>query len=76
MTAAVPEVEAVKVEVQVAADPVPDRVQVVKIPVTPVSLRLTVPVGVAVPEEVTVTVQLDPWLTTTGEVQETAVVVD
>ncbi len=61
---------------QAAVDPVPDRVQVVKTPVTPVSPRLTAPVGVAVPEEVTVTVHLDPWLTTTGEVQETAVVVD
>jgi hypothetical protein len=76
VTAAVPEVEAVNVDVQVAVDVVPARVQVEKVPVTPDSLRATVPVGVADPEEVTVTLQVEPWLTTTGELQETAVVVD
>ena len=78
MTAAVPEVVAVNVEVHVAAAVVPARVQVVKDPVTPVSLRATVPVGVlVVPAEtsVTVTVQVDPWFTTTGVVQLTVVVV-
>ena len=63
---------------QVAAAVVPANVQVVKVPVTPVSLRATVPVGVMnVPAEVsvTVTVQVDAWLATTGVVQLTAVVV-
>ncbi len=67
-----------KVEVQVAEAVVPDRVHVVKEPVTPVSLRATVPDGVRnVPGEVsvTVTVQVEPWFTTTGVVHETAVVV-
>ena len=57
---------------------VPARVQVVKLPVTPVWLNVTVPVGVlVVPADVsvTVTVQVDPWLITTGVVQETVVVV-
>lgn len=66
------------VELQVAEAVVPARVQVVKVPVTPVSLRATVPVGVMnVPSELslTVTVQLDPWLATTGLVQVIAVVV-
>ena len=57
---------------------VPARVHVVNDPVTPVSLRVTVPVGVRnVPAEVsvTVTVHVEPWLTTTGVVQDTAVVV-
>ncbi len=74
-----PEVDAVKVEVQVADAVVPARVHVVKEPVTPVSLRATVPVGVrnvpAAEVSVTVTVHVDPWLITTGVVQETAVVV-
>ena len=70
--------EAVKVEVHVAAAVVPARVQVVKVPVTPVWLSATVPVGVMkVPAEVsvTVTVQVEAWLITTGVVQLTAVVV-
>ena len=63
MTAAVPDVDAVKVEVQVADAVVPARVHVVKVPVTPVWLRATVPVGVKnVPAalSVTVTVQVEP----------------
>jgi len=74
----VPAVDAVKVEVHVADAVVPARVHVVKVPVTPVSVSATVPVGVMnVPGEVsvTVTVQVDPWLTTTGVVQLTVVVV-
>ena len=70
--------EAVNVELQVAVAPVPDNVQTVKDPVTPVSARVTVPLGViAVPGEVSVTVTLhaEPWFTTTGEAQVTAVVV-
>jgi len=68
----------VNVEVQVADAVVPARAQVVKVPVTPVSLRATVPVGVRkVPGEVsvTVTVHVEPWLTATGVVHETVVVV-
>jgi len=78
VTAAVPAVDAVNVEVHVADAVVPARVHVVNVPVTPVSLNATVPVGVRnVPAEVsvTVTVHVEPWLTTTGVVQETAVVV-
>lgn len=78
VTAAVPEAEAVNVDAQVADAVVPARVQVVKVPVAPVWLRAIVPVGVRnVPGEVsaTVTVQVDPWFTTTGVVQETVVVV-
>ena len=73
-----PAVEAVKVEVQVADAVVPDKVHVVNVPVTPVSLRATVPVGVVAPVaevSVTVTVHVEPWLITTGVEQETAVVV-
>lgn len=78
MTAAVPEVDAVKVDVHVALAVVPASVHVVNEPVTPVSLRATVPVGVVAPVadvSVTVTVQVDPWLMTTGVEHETVVVV-
>jgi len=74
----VPEVVAVKVEVHVADAVVPAKVQVVNDPVTPVWLNATVPVGVMnVPaeESVTVTLQVEPWLITTGVVQLTVVVV-
>ena len=76
MTAAVPEVDAVKVDEQVADAVVPAKVQVVNVPVTPVSLRATVPVGVRnVPAAVSVTVTLhvEPWFMTTGVVQLTVV---
>ena len=56
----------------------PANVHVVNDPVTPVSLRATVPVGVMnEPAEtsVTVTLQVEPWLITTGVVQVTVVVV-
>ena len=62
----------------VAEAVVPARVQVVNVPVTPVWLNPTVPVGVMnVPAEVsvTVTVQVEAWLITTGVVQLTVVVV-
>src|SRR5713226_6197568 len=67
----------VKVEVQVADAVVPARVQVVNDPVTPVSVKETVPVGVVGVAEVsvTVTVQVEPWLITTGVVQLIVVVV-
>ena len=67
-----------KVEVHVAVAVVPDKVHVVNEPVTPVCVRTTVPVGARkVPGEVsvTVTLQVEPWLTATGVVQETVVVV-
>jgi hypothetical protein len=55
----VPEVDAVKVDEHVAVAPVPDRLHVVKVPVTPVSAMVTVPDGViAVPGDVSVTVTL------------------
>ena len=66
------------VEVQVAEAVVPAKVHVVNVPVTPVSLRATVPVGVMnVPAalSVTVTLHVDAWFTTTGVVQDTVVVV-
>ena len=77
---AVPEVEAVNVEVHVAVPAVVPaaNVQVVKVPVTPVTVKVTEPVGVltgAGEVSVTVAVQVDPWLTTTGLVHVTAVVV-
>ena len=65
-------------EVHVAEAVVPARVQVVNVPVTPVSLSATVPVGVMnVPAElsVTVTLHVEPTFTTTGVVQVIVVVV-
>jgi hypothetical protein len=63
----------------VALAVVPDSVQVVNVPVTPVSVNATVPVGVrkvpALEVSVTVTLQVEAWLTTTGVVQLTVVVV-
>jgi hypothetical protein len=65
------------VEVHVAEAVVPARVQVVKDPVTPVSVNETVPVGVrnvpAAEVSVTVTVHVEAWLATTGVVQLTVV---
>ena len=64
---------------QVADAVVPARVHVVNDPVTPVSVRATVPVGVrnvpAADVSVTVTVHVEPVLTTTGVVQLTVVLV-
>ena len=74
-----PDVDAVKVEMHVADAVVPARVQTVKDPVTPVSLRATVPVGVRnVPTtevSVTVTVHVEPCPVLTGLVQLTVVLV-
>ncbi len=78
VTEAVPDVVAVNVEVHVTDAVVPARVHVVKEPVTPVSARVTVPVGVRkVPAEIsaTVTVHNEPWFATTGVAQDTVVVV-
>ncbi len=70
---------AVNVEVQVAEAVVPARVHVVNVPVTPVWLRVRVPVGVrnvpAVEVSVTVTLHVEAWPTTTGVVQLITVVV-
>jgi len=63
----------VKVEVHVAEAAVPAKVHVVNDPVTPVWVRAMVPVGVVALVLVTVTVQVDPWLATTGVMQETVV---
>jgi hypothetical protein len=67
----------VKVEVQVAEAVVPARVQIVNVPVTPVSVSDTVPAGVVGVAEVSVTVivHVDPWLITTGVAQLIVVVV-
>jgi hypothetical protein len=67
----------VEVHVADAVVEVPS-VHVVNEPVTPVSDRVTVPVGVMnvpVEESVTVTVHVDPTLMSTGVVQLTVVVV-
>src|SRR5438132_5219199 len=77
---AVPEVEAVKVEVHVAVPAVVPaaNVHVVNVPVTPLTVNVTDPVGVlTVPAAVSVTVavHVEPWLTTTGLVHVTAVLV-
>jgi hypothetical protein len=77
---AVPAVEGVKVDVQVAVPAtVPTAsVQVVNVPVTLPTVNVTEPVGVVAPEvavSVTVTLHTDPWLTTTGLAHVTLVVV-
>lgn len=78
VTLAVPEVVAVNVEVHVAVAVVPDKEHDVKVPVTPVWARATVPVGVVAPVvevSVTETVQVEAWFATTGVLQVTVVVV-
>ena len=77
---AVPAVDGVNVDRHVAVPAVwpAARVQVVKLPVTPVTANVTVRTGVVGPVvevSVTVTVQVDPWYTKTGFVQEIVVVV-
>lgn len=75
---AVPARVGAKVDVQLAEAVVPLRVHVVNVPVTPVTDKPTVPVGVpAVPGDVsvTVTVQVDVCPTVTGLVQLTVVLV-
>src|SRR5712664_527524 len=77
---AVPAVDALNVEVHVAVPAVVPaaKVQVVNVPETPETVNETEPVGVlTIPAatSVTVAVQVDPWLTNTGLVQVTAVVV-
>jgi len=53
----------VKVDVHIAVATVPDKEQIVKLPVTPVWIRVTVPVGVVAPVvevSVTETVHAEP----------------
>ena len=80
MIVAVPEVDAVNVDVHVAVPAVVPaaNVHVVNVPVTPLTVNVTDPVGVlTVPAAVSVTVavHVEPWLTNTGLVHVTAVVV-
>ena len=80
MIVAVPEVDAVNVEVHVAVPAVVPAasVHVVNVPVTPDTVNVTEPVGVlTVPAAVSVTVavHVEPWLTNTGLEHVTAVVV-
>jgi len=77
---AVPVVEAVNVLLQVATPAVVPaaKVQVVNVPVTPLTLKVTVPVGALTGEveSVTVAVQVDPSLMTIVDgAQDTVVVV-
>jgi len=77
---AVPALDGVNVLVHVAVPAVVPaaKVHVVNVPVTPDTVNVTEPVGVltgAGPVSVTVAVHVDPWLTTTGLVHVTAVVV-
>jgi hypothetical protein len=72
VTAAVPEVVAVNVEVHVVEVVVPASMHVVNAPITPVWESVRVPFGATkVPGEVsvTVTLQVEPWLITTGVMQ-------
>ena len=77
---AVPAVEAVNMLVHVAVPAVVPaaKVHVVNVPVTPLTVNVTDPVGVltgAGETSVTVALQFDPWLTNTGLVHVTVVVV-
>jgi len=77
---AVPAVEGRKVDEQVAvpATAPAASVQVVNVPVTPPTVKVTEPVGVVAPVaelSVTVAPQDEPWLITTGLAQVTLVVV-
>ena len=68
VTEPVPKVDPMNVELHVADAVVPDRLQGLKEPVTPLTLKDTVPVGVMnVPSEVsvTVTVHVDAWFIVT-----------
>ncbi len=63
--------------VHVATAPLPPNVHALNVPV-PLLVKVTLPPGViAVPgeESVTVTLQVDPWLITTGVAHDTVVVV-
>ena len=80
MILAVPALDGVNVLVHVAVPAVVPaaKVHVVNVPVTPLTVKVTEPVGVltgATEVSVTVAVHVDPWLTTTGLVHVTAVVV-
>ncbi len=73
---AVPDAEGVNFTPQLAVEPFPTKVQLVtlKLPVTPVSVKVTGPLGVVAPSvevSVTVAVHVDDWLVRTGLEQET-----
>jgi len=76
---AVPAVDGVKVEVHVAVPAVAPAasVQVVKVPVTPETAKVTDPVGVDTGAvwSATVALHVEPWLTTTGLAHVMVVVV-
>jgi len=77
---AVPALAGVNVLVHVAVPAVVPaaKVHVVNVPVTPDTVNVTEPVGVltgATEVSVTVAVHVDPWLTTTGLVHDTVVLV-
>jgi len=77
---AVPALDGVNVLVHVAVPAVVPaaKVHVVNVPVTPLTVKVTEPVGVltgATEVSVTVAVHVDPWLTTTGLVHDTVVLV-
>lgn len=68
---AVPDAEGMNLTPQDAVEPVPAKVQLVtlKLPVTPVAVKLTDPVGVVAPTaevSVTVAMQVDTWLASMG----------
>lgn len=78
---AVPDAAGVNFTPQVAVEPVPAREQLValKLPVTPVSPKLTGPLGVVAPNvevSVTVAVHVDAWPTRIGVEQETLMLVE
>ncbi len=79
MIVAVPAVEGVKVLVHVAVAVVPDKLQALNVPVAvPETVRATEPVGVVAPVRevsITVAVQSEPWLITTGVVGQATLVV-
>jgi hypothetical protein len=78
---AVPEAEGVNFTPQEAVEPVPVNVQLValKLPATPVSVKLTEPLGVVAPAaEVSATVALhvDTWFASMGPEHETLTLVE
>src|SRR5438445_10785767 len=80
MILAVPALDGVNGLVHVAVPAVVPaaKVHVVNVPVTPLTVKVTEPVGVltgATEVSVTVAVHVDPWLTTTGLVHDTVVLV-
>jgi hypothetical protein len=76
-----PVAEGVNVTPQLAVEPVPTKAQLVtlKLPVTPVWVKLAEPLGVVAPTvevSVTLAVHVDAWLTSTGLEHEILVLVE